>query len=94
MAAEYLRSNPLVTSDDPQVIRLARKAVGAETDPWAKAQAINKWVAANIKEKNFETSFAPADEVARNLQGDCTEHGVLTAAMCRAEGIPRGWSSA
>ena len=58
------------------------------TDPWAKAQAINKWVATNLKNKNFETSFAPADEVARTLAGDCTEHGVLTAAMCRAEGIP------
>ena len=88
VGAEYLRSNPLVTSDDSQVIRLARKAVGTQTDPWAKARAISKWVATNIKEKNFETSFAPADEVARNLQGDCTEHAVLTAAMCRAEGVP------
>ena len=85
---EFLRSNPLITSDDSQVIRYARRAVGNATDPWAKAQAITKWVAANIKDKNFETSFAPADEVARNLTGDCTEHGVLTAAMCRAEGIP------
>ena len=85
---EYLRPNPLVNSDDFQVVRLARKAVAAATDPWAKAQAITHWVAANMKDKNFETSFAPADEVARNLTGDCTEHAVLTAAMCRAEGIP------
>lgn len=85
---EYTRSNPLVTSDDLQVIRLARRAVGDSTDPWDKAQKITKWVATNIRDKNFETSFAPADEVARNLQGDCTEHGVLTAAMCRSEGIP------
>lgn len=88
VADEFLRSNPLVTSDDPLVIRHARRAVGSETDPWAKAQAITRWVATNIAEKNFGTSFAPADEVARTLQGDCTEHGVLTAAMCRAEGIP------
>ncbi len=85
---EYTRSNPLVTSNDIQVVRLARKAVGSAIDPWAKAEAITKWVHANIREKNFETSFAPADEVARTLTGDCTEHGVLTAAMCRAEGIP------
>ncbi len=70
------------------MVALARKAVGQATDPWAKAQAINKWVYANMKNKNFETGFAPADEVARTLAGDCTEHGVLTAAMCRAEGIP------
>ncbi len=85
---EFTRSNPLVTSADDRVIRLARKAVEGVTDPWLKAQAITKWVAANIKSKNFGTSFAPADEVARTLEGDCTEHGVLTAAMCRAEGIP------
>ena len=85
---EYLRPNPLITSDDPRVVALARRAVGATADPWAKAQAITKWVATNLKDKNFETTFAPADEVARTLAGDCTEHGVLTAAMCRAEGIP------
>jgi hypothetical protein len=85
---EYLRSNPMITSDDPRVISLARQAVGGATDPWAKTQAITLWVAKHITEKNFETTFAPADEVARNLAGDCTEHGVLTAAMCRAEGIP------
>jgi transglutaminase-like putative cysteine protease len=85
---EFLRSNPMITSDDPRVVALARRAVGASVDPWAKAQAITKWVAINLKDKNFETTFAPADEVARTLAGDCTEHGVLTAAMCRAEGIP------
>jgi hypothetical protein len=85
---EFLRPNPLVTSNDLRVIALARRAVGNATDPWAKAQAITKWVASNLRDKNFETTFAPADEVARTLSGDCTEHGVLTAAMCRAEGIP------
>lgn len=88
VAPEFLRSNALITSDDPQVIAFARRAVGATTDPWAKSQLITQWVASNIRNKNFETSFAPADEVARTLSGDCTEHGVLTAAMCRAEGIP------
>ena len=26
--------------------------------------------------------------MARSLQGDCTEHAVLTAALCRAQGVP------
>ncbi len=86
--AEYSRSNPMITSDDAKVIAHSRRAIGTATDPWAKAQAITRWVHANIKDKNFETSFAPADEVANSLEGDCTEHGVLTAAMCRAQGIP------
>ncbi|WP_435015927.1 transglutaminase-like domain-containing protein [Tundrisphaera sp. TA3] len=85
---EFLRSNALITSDDAKVIALSRQAIGRAVDPWEKALAITKWVATNIREKDFETSFAPADEVARSLSGDCTEHGVLTAAMCRAQGIP------
>jgi transglutaminase-like putative cysteine protease len=85
---EYTRPNPLVTSDDPAVISHTRKAIGNASDPWAKAVAIQGWVFENVKEKNFKTGFAPASEVARNLTGDCTEHGVLTAAMCRAVGIP------
>jgi len=84
---EYLRPNALINSDNPRVMALARRAVGTAVDPWAKAQSINKWVAQNLR-KNFETPFASAEEVARTLQGDCTEHGVLTAAMCRAEGVP------
>ncbi len=85
---EYLGSNTYITCTDSKVIQHAREAVGRETDPWAKAQAINAWVFKRMKHKNFETSFAPADEVARNLSGDCTEHAVLSAAMCRSQGIP------
>ena len=87
---EFLRPNPLINSEDARIVAMARLAVTAAkaADPWAKAQAINKWVYRNMKNKNFETSFAPADEVARTLSGDCTEHAVLTAAMCRSQGIP------
>ena len=38
--------------------------------------------------EELQDPFAAASEVARNLTGDCTEHGVLTAAMCRARGVP------
>ena len=85
---EYFEPNPLINSADPQVIKHTRAAVGQITDPWKKAVAIQDWVFHNMKRKNFSTAFAPADEVARQLSGDCTEHGVLTAAMCRAAGIP------
>lgn len=84
----FLRPNAMITSADVQVVALARKAVGNRVDPWEKAKAIQHWVAANLQDKNFEVGFAPASEVARNLAGDCTEHGVLVAAMCRAVGVP------
>jgi transglutaminase-like putative cysteine protease len=85
---EFLRPNTMVNSDDPGVVELMRKAVGNEVDPWARAVAIEKWVAKNLTDKNFGVVFANAKQVARDLSGDCTEHSVLTAAMCRAAGIP------
>ncbi len=85
---EFLRANPLINSEAPQVIERMKAAVKDETDPWMKAVKIEEWVADNVKTKNFSTAFAPAEEVAKELAGDCTEHGVLTAAMCRAAGVP------
>ncbi|WP_337177884.1 transglutaminase-like domain-containing protein [Paludisphaera sp.] len=84
---EYLRPNAMITSADERVIRLADRAVKGETDPWRQAVAINTWVFQNMR-SNFQTTFAPASEAARNLSGDCTEHSVLAAAMSRAKGIP------
>lgn len=85
---EYLRPNAMIESDDPRVASLTAKATAGLVDPWRKAEAIQHWVQQNIRAKNFETAFAPASEVARDLTGDCTEHSVLTAAMCRNAGIP------
>lgn len=86
--AEYLRSNQVVNCEDKLVQELARRAVGQERDPWRKALLIERWVHANMKKGTFTESFASADEVARSREGDCTEHAVLAAAMCRAVGVP------
>jgi transglutaminase-like putative cysteine protease len=86
--AQYTKPNAIVTSDDVRVRSLATRVTRGLIDPWEKATAINKWVAQNVKDKNFKVAFAAASEVARNLSGDCTEHSVLAAAMCRAVGIP------
>jgi hypothetical protein len=85
---KYLRANTLISTKDSRVIQLAEQATAGLSDPWEKASAIQHWVFQNVKKKNFETVFAPASEVARDKTGDCTEHSVLTAAMCRAVGIP------
>lgn len=84
----YTRPNAMITSADDRVVELARRAAGNATDPWDKSKRIVHWVSQNLRDKNFATGFAPASEVARNLSGDCTEHGVLVAAMCRAVGVP------
>jgi len=87
-AEEFLQSNYFINSDDAKVKELARKAVGDETDAWKKALKAEKWVHANMKIQNFSEAMATADHVARTLEGDCTEYAMLTAAMCRAVGVP------
>jgi transglutaminase-like putative cysteine protease len=86
--AQYTRPNAMIDSEDTTVAALAKRTTAGLDDPWQKAAAIEHWVFENIKKKNFETTFAAASEVARDLSGDCTEHSVLAAAMCRAVGIP------
>lgn len=77
-----------VNSDDPEIIKLAAKIVGKETDISRKVMLMNSWVFRHIEKKNFSVGYASASEVVRNLEGDCTEHSVLFAALARSQGIP------
>jgi transglutaminase-like putative cysteine protease len=86
--SEFLRNNHFIRSDDDKVKDLSRRAVGDEKDAWAKAVKIERWVFQNISKKTFTEVFATADQAARSLEGDCTEHAMLAAAMCRAVGVP------
>ena len=85
---EFLSPNSYLQSDDELVKKHAADAIGAQTDPWKAAQLMEHWVRENLNKKNFSTLLASAAEVAKDLSGDCTEHAVLLAAMCRARGIP------
>ncbi|MDG2380118.1 MAG: transglutaminase-like domain-containing protein [Pirellulaceae bacterium] len=76
-----------IQSRDPLIQKLANQVVPVDDDPWTVSVAIEKFVYDYVTEKNFSTAFATAAEVAKNRSGDCTEHAVLTAAICRARGI-------
>lgn len=83
-----LAANSLIQSDDPRIVQLAAVATPKSDDAWEVATALEKYVAATIEKKNFSQAFATAGEVAQTLEGDCTEHAVLLAALCRARKIP------
>lgn len=88
LADEYLMPSPLINSDDNRIRDVTASATKGLSDDWEKVVAINNWVSKNLRRKNFAVAFAPASTVVRTLSGDCTEHSVLLAAMCRAAGIP------
>ena len=52
------------------------------------AVALEGWVHESIRNKNFTQALATAADVAQSLEGDCTEHAVLLAALCRARKLP------
>lgn len=81
------RPNALIQSDDPQVQQLARQ-VGGTDDPLQLAHQLERHVHQLVDQKEFSHMMASAAEVARSRQGDCTEHAVLLAALCRARGLP------
>jgi hypothetical protein len=81
-------ANSLIQSDDAAVVAMAKQVAPDETDQWKLACALEKHVRETVRNKNYAQAFATAAEVARSLEGDCTEHAVLLAALCRARGIP------
>ena len=86
--AEFTAPNKFLQSDDPEVVKHATAAVGDAKDPAEQCRLMERYVSETLKNKNFSTAMASAGEVARRLEGDCTEHAVLLAAMLRAKGIP------
>ena len=85
---EFLASSFFINSDDARVKRRASEAVGDTQDSWEKALRIESYVHSQMVNKNLTEAFATADQVAKTMEGDCTEHAVLAAAMCRAVGVP------
>ena len=87
-ALEALEPSRYVESDQKVIIDLAKRAVGRASDAAEAARRIEAFVAGYVEDKNLSVGYASAVEVASSKQGDCTEHAVLTAALCRAVGIP------
>ena len=62
--------------------------LGPPSDPVQVALALESFVSRRMTSQGISSAFATAGEVAQTLNGDCTEHAVLLAAMARAKGIP------
>ena len=88
VADEFLESSQYLQRDDELIQKHANRAAGDATDPGEIARRMEMYVREKLTKKNFSTAMASAAEVAKNLEGDCTEHAVLLAAMLRAKGIP------
>lgn len=85
---EALKPTSFLQCEDPTVVKLAKQAVGDTKDAAEAVRKIETFVADYMTEADLSVGYASAAEVAASKQGDCSEFAVLTAAMCRAVGIP------
>jgi hypothetical protein len=85
---KYSQPTSFLQSNDNRVREMAQRASAGETHLSRIAGRMEQYVHRKLTNKNFSTALASAAEVAQNLEGDCTEHAVLLAAMLRAEKIP------
>ncbi len=88
---EFLSDSFFIDWDNEPTKKHAATAIGklpATATDWQKAQAVERYVHANMKAAEFSQAMATCSNVAKSLSGDCTEFSVLATGMCRALGIP------
>ncbi|MBI4716913.1 MAG: transglutaminase domain-containing protein [Planctomycetes bacterium] len=86
--AEYLEGNLMMNTADPELAELARKAGGGEKNLYILGDKLRRFVSEYVTTKSLNIGFATASEVCRTREGDCSEHGVLLAALGRLNGLP------
>jgi hypothetical protein len=85
--ADYLRPEPLIESDDAEIVEEARRAVKDLALPRARAERLVRHVN-GLLDKKPTVSLPSAREVLRTKVGDCNEHTALYVALARAASIP------
>src|SRR5688572_13726742 len=83
----YLRPEPFIESDAPEIRAEAERLVQGVTGTRARAERLTREIN-SLVEKRPTVSLPSAREVLRTRVGDCNEHTVLFVAMARALGIP------
>lgn len=84
---KYLKPNKLIDCDNPHVAALA-SAIGANDDKWLTATTIEHYLFTTLRKNEYGQVFDEASKVAQKESGDCSEHAVLLAALCRKHNIP------
>lgn len=84
----YLRANPWMQSDHPELQELAARAVGETDSPRERMKKLTRLVKRRMHGKIYFIGYGSALEAARTGHGDCTEYALLLAALGRSANIP------
>ncbi|MHA1244607.1 MAG: transglutaminase-like domain-containing protein, partial [Candidatus Heimdallarchaeota archaeon] len=82
---KYLRSEPHIESDHPEIVELAKTIKNRNPMKFARnaINTVNNRLKYEIQPDEYGAAFA-----IKNGKGDCTEYSALFVALCRATGIP------
>jgi transglutaminase-like putative cysteine protease len=83
-----LEPNLLIDSHHPRIVAIATSVAGSIEHPWFAAQQLERHVHGRLSKTDVSQVFGSAATVAEQKSGDCSEHAVLLAAVCRARDIP------
>ncbi len=85
--AVWLKPNPWLQSDHPDVVALAQSLRQPGLDRYAQSRVLQDWVTGNMA---FDAGIAlvTASEAARDRRGTCLAYAVLLTSLTRALEIP------
>jgi len=88
--AGALRPGLIVDSDSPAIRAFADSVAAGSVagGPVAEALRLERAVHDRIRLRDYATVLGTASQTLQSGSGDCTEHAVLLASVCRARGIP------
>ncbi len=86
--SEYQRPSRWITSEDQTVQRMGVMVAGNSVLPEEKCVRLTDHLFRKMRHSAFSTSLIPASDIARTMQGDCTEYATLLAALMRSQGVP------
>ncbi|HEX7978617.1 MAG TPA: transglutaminase domain-containing protein [Gemmatimonadaceae bacterium] len=87
MMALFLDPEPLLETRNPDIVLLAHRLRGHDTDPRVVAERINRWVYDSLQ-KSITIGVPSAVATLHARKGDCNEHTQLAVALLRAAGVP------
>ncbi|MBN1573304.1 MAG: transglutaminase domain-containing protein [Deltaproteobacteria bacterium] len=83
----FLNPEPLIESNHPYIINLAREIVKDDITDCEKAESIYRYALQNISYE-FQTPMVGALKALKSGKGDCNEFTDAIIALSRASGIP------
>jgi ketosteroid isomerase-like protein len=84
--AEFLAPTQYIQSDDPVLVRHAKRVTKGASNSWDAACRLSRWVAENI-----DYAIPGGGDARRTFDtraGECGAHSLLLACLCRSVGIP------